>query len=123
MVVILAKKLSDEDLLVALLTSKSQAEAAQKLGVSKQTVTRRVNVPAFKDKFLQYRKNILDNVNTQLVNGTQEAVNVLVDLLKSKNEITRYNASSRILSLAQDYLSMQDIIDRLDKLEQEQDED
>ena len=123
MVVILAKKLSDEDLLVALLTSKSQAEAAQKLGVSKQTVTRRVNVPAFKDKFLQYRKNILDNVNTQLVNGTQEAVNVLIDLLKSKNEITRYNASSRILSLVQDYLSMQDIIDRLDKLEQEQDED
>ena len=118
----MARKLSDEDLLVALLTSKSQAEAAQKLGVSKQTVTRRVNVPAFKDKFLQYRKNILDNVNTQLVNGTQEAVNVLIDLLKSKNEITRYNASSRILSLAQDYLSMQDIIDRLDKLEQEQDE-
>lgn len=122
MVVIVARKLSDEDLLVALLTSKSQAEAAQKLGVSKQTVTRRVNVPAFKDKFLQYRKNILDNVNTQLVNGTQEAVNVLIDLLKSKNEMTRYNASSRILSLAQDYLSMQDIMDRLDKLEQEQDE-
>lgn len=120
--VIVARKLSDEDLLVALLTSKSQAEAAQKLGVSKQTVTRRVNVPAFKDKFLQYRKNILDNVNTQLVNGTQEAVNVLIDLLKSKNEMTRYNASSRILSLAQDYLSMQDIMDRLDKLEQEQDE-
>ena len=120
--VIVARKLSDEDLLVALLTSKSQAEAAQKLGVSKQTVTRRVNAPAFKDKFLQYRKNILDNVNTQLVNGTQEAVNVLVGLLKSKNEVTRYNASSRILSLAQDYLSMQDIMDRLDKLEQEQDE-
>lgn len=120
--VIVARKLSDEDLLVALLTSKSQAEAAQKLGVSKQTVTRRVNVPAFKEKFLQYRKNILDNVNTQLVNGTQEAVNVLVGLLKSKNEVTRYNASSRILSLAQDYLSMQDIMDRLDKLEHEQDE-
>lgn len=78
------------------------------MGVSKQTVTRRLKDPAFMDKFTQYRKQILNNVNTQLVNSSQEAVNVLTDLLKSKNEMTRYNASSRILSLTQDFISMQE---------------
>lgn len=119
----MARKLQDDELVVALLTSKSQTEAAEKLGVSKQTITRRMKNPTFKEMFTAYRKGILDNVNTQLVNSTQKAVDVLVELMKSKNEMTRYNASSRILSLAQDYISMQDIIERMDKLEQSQSDD
>jgi hypothetical protein len=114
----MAKKLNDEELLVALLTTKSQTEASKVLGVSKQTITRRVNEPEFKAKFSEYRKQMLDKVNTQLVNASTRAVDVLTDLLNSNNEMTRYNASSRILSLAQDYISMQDIIERLDALEQ-----
>lgn len=113
----MAKRIQDEELLVVLLTSKTQTEAARKLGVSKQTITRRVKDPEFKAIFSNYRKSILDSVNTKLVNSSQYAVDVLVSLMDSKNELTRYNASSRILSLAQDYISMQDIVERIDKLE------
>ena len=74
----MARKIDETALLVALLTSKSQTEAAKKLGVSKQTVTRRLKDPAFMDKFTQYRKQILNNVNTQLVNSSQEAVALLM---------------------------------------------
>jgi hypothetical protein len=113
----MAKKINDDDLLLALLTTKSQTEAAEALGINKQTISRRVNKPEFKAKFTEFRKQMLDKVNTQLVNSSSKAVQVLVELMNSRNEMTRYNASSRILSLAQDYISMQDIVERLDRLE------
>lgn len=113
----MARKLNDDDIILALITSKSQTEAAKKLGVTKQTITRRVSDPGFKNMYSEYRKNILNNINTQLVNSSQEAVNVLFNLMHSNNEMIQYNACSKVLSLAQDYISMQDIIERLDRLE------
>jgi predicted transcriptional regulator len=112
------KQISDDELMLALITSHSQTEAAEMLGVTKTTVSRRVNKPEFREMFAKYRKQKLDTVNTRLVNASEKAVDVLTDLLDSNNEISRYNASSRILSLSQDFISMQDIVERLDKLEQ-----
>jgi predicted transcriptional regulator len=112
------KQISDDELMLALITSHSQTEAAEMLGVTKTTVSRRVNKPEFREMFAKYRKQKLDTVNTRLVTASEKAVDVLTDLLDSNNEISRYNASSRILSLSQDFISMQDIVERLDKLEQ-----
>lgn len=115
----LARKLKTEDLLLAMLTSKSQKEAAEILGVTEQTICKRIKEKDFKEQFSNYRKQIVDSTSTRLVNSSQKAVDVLVDLLDSESEITRYNASSKILQITNDYVSMQDIIMRLDKLEQD----
>jgi predicted transcriptional regulator len=114
----MGKQISDDELMLALITSHSQTEAAEMLGVTKTTVSRRVNKPEFREMFAKYRKQRLDEVNTKLVDASTRAVDVLISLLDSSNEISRYNASSRIMSLSADYLDRQDIIARLDKLEQ-----
>jgi hypothetical protein len=71
----------------------------------------------FRKKLFEYRKQRLDCVNTKLIQASEQAVDVLVSLLKSDNEISQYNASSRILSLSGDFIDRQDIIARIDKLE------
>jgi intergrase/recombinase len=118
----MAKKISDELLLSTLLTTSSQTEAAKILKINKQTVCRRASQPEFKEKLSQYRKQILENTSTKIINATLKAVDVLDSLLESKNEMTKYSAASRLLSLAGDYLDRCEIIARLDKLEQLQKE-
>ena len=115
----MARKLKTEDLLLAMLTCRSQKEAAEILGVTEQTICKRIKENDFKEQFSKYRKQIIDNTSTRLVISSQRAVDVLVDLLDSESEITRYNASAKILQITSDYVSLQDIILRLDKLEQD----
>lgn len=116
----MATRIRDDELILALLTSKSNREASKKLGCAEMTISRRTNTPQFKKKFRDYRKKLLENVNSKLVNSSSEAVDVLVELLHSKNELTRYNASQKILSLAQDFITLEDLLERIDRLEQAQ---
>ena len=113
----LARKLKTDDLLLAMLTSKSQRDAAKLLGVSEQTICKRIRAADFKEKFSEYRKGILDATRTRLINNSVKAVDVLISLLDSESEVTRYNASSKILQITNDYISMQDIVRRLDEIE------
>ena len=76
----LARKLKTEDLLLAMLTSKSQKEAAEILGVTEQTICKRIKEKDFKEQFSNYRKQIVDSTSTRLVNSSQKAVDVLVNL-------------------------------------------
>jgi hypothetical protein len=92
------------------------------LGVSKQTVSRRTSQPEFKEKLSLYRKQSLESTSAKLVKASQKAVEVLYNLLASKNEMTRYSAASRILTLANDCIDRVEIVSRLDKLEQLQKE-
>lgn len=114
----MARKLRNEDLLIACLTCKSQREIAKELGVTTATVNRRIHDPTFQKVFSEHRKKILDGTSTELVSNSQKAVEVLVKLLDSENELMRYNAASKILHLSQDYITQTDIIQRLDRLEQ-----
>lgn len=114
----MARKISDEDLALAILTTHSQAEASQMLGCTVQTVCKRTKNTEFQALFQKYRKSVFDKISNQFVSNSQQAVDVLVNLLDSPNENTRYNSASRILSLAQDFVTTADILERLDRLEQ-----
>lgn len=113
------KRIDDNEIIVAVLTSGSYAEAARVLGVSKQTVSRRMKDEQLKNRVIEYRKNILDTVNMRLIEGASKAVDVLLQLLESESEITQYNAASRILGLTQDFIESADIIAQIDKLKAE----
>ena len=113
------RKISDDDLLLALLTTESQTAAAKQLGCSKVTISRRIQDPQFKEKLNLYRRTLLDTVSNKLVQSTSKAVDVLIALLDSESESTRYNTASKILSIAQDFIVQEDIMQRLDKLEQQ----
>lgn len=113
------KRIDDNEIIVAVLTSGSYSEAAKVLGVSKQTVSRRMKDEQLKNRVIEYRKSILDTVNMRLIEGASKAVDVLLQLLESESEITQYNAASRILGLTQDFIESADIIAQIDKLKAE----
>ena len=117
----MGKMISDEDLLCALFSCRSQTEAAKVLGVTKQTVSNRMKDPNFKKQLGEYRKQRLETVSTRLVYCAEKAANELESLLESKNESIRYAASSRILSFVSDYITQADILSRIEALEQEAD--
>lgn len=112
----MSKRIDDSELLVAILQSGSYSEAARTLGISKQTISRRMKDAELKSRIIELRKGILDSVNLRLVEASNQAVDVLINLLNSANEQTRYNSASRILGLTQDFVECADIINELEQL-------
>lgn len=112
-------RIDDDQILIAVLSSGSFTEAAKVLGVSKQTVSRRMKDEQLKNRVIEYRKSLLDAVNVQLMSGATKAVGVLIELLDSENEISRYNAASKILGLVQDFVEIEDVIRQIDQLKLE----
>lgn len=113
------KKIYDEQIIQALLLNSTQKDTADSLGITPQTLSKRINRPEFKNKLALIRKQQIEIVNNRLVNASTQAVDNLVDLLNSDNEYSRYNASCKILNLAKDYISIEDILTRLEALEED----
>lgn len=113
------KRTTDDELISALLQNKTQRQAAQFLGLSENTISRRMQNESFKLKLSERRKALFDAVNTQLVNAAGEAATALIKLLESQNESIRYSTACRILSLTESYLTATEILSRLEALEQQ----
>ena len=110
------KRIDDNELLIAILQTRSYSEAARILGISKQTISRRMKDSELKSRIIELRKDVLNCVNARLIDGAVRAVEVLINLLDSENEQTKYNSASRILGLTQDFIESADIINELEQL-------
>lgn len=113
------RKISDDELVSVLLQSRTQREAARVLGLSENTISKRMRDNSFKKKLSERRRKIFDEVNSQLTAASVEAAGVLRELLESTNETIRYSTASRILSLTESYLTATEIMSRLEALEQQ----
>ena len=118
----MARKLKDEDLLLLMLSGKSQTVIAKELGVTKATICRRVHTPEFAEMLSHYRKKIIDGVCTDLATNAQKSVNTLVQLLDEDNPNVRFNAASKILQLTQDYSLQNDLMKDIEEIKQAQQE-
>ena len=118
----MARKLKDEDLLLLMLSGKSQTVIAKELGVTKATITRRVHTPEFAEMLAQYRKKALDACMTDLTTNAQKSVSTLVQLLDEDNPNVRFNAASKILQLTQDYSLQTDLMRDIEEIRQAQQE-
>lgn len=116
----MARKLKDEDLLLLMLSGKSQTVIAEELSVTKTTITRRIHTPEFAEMLAQYRKKILDGVITSLTTNAQKSVNTLVQLLDEESPSIRLNAASKILQLTQDYTLQTDLMRDIEEIKQAQ---
>ena len=112
----MSKRIDDSELLVAILQSGSYSEAARTLGISKQTISRRMKDSELKSRIIELRKGVLDSLNTRLLEASSQAIDVLIRLMNSENEQTQYNSASRILGLTQDFIESADIINELEQL-------
>ena len=113
----MSRRITDEQLILAILNNPTQKKAADELGCSQMTVSRRINRTDFRNKLSEKRREIYDSVNNRLVNSSCVAVDVLVSLLESESEYIQYSAATKILQLSQDYITQSDIMTKLEALE------
>ena len=112
-------KITDEQIIQTILSTSSQTEAAKVLNITRATLNRRLQKPELKTKIAKYRRDILAETATKLLQANVTATEKLTELLNSDSELTVYNACSKILQLSRDYVVAADISARLDRLEQE----
>lgn len=114
-----------ERYLECLLTSSSQKEAYQKAHIAKATANRYQNDPKFQQQYRKMRRQSMEFTGNQLRELTAKAVHTLAKVLDDEKatptEKTR--AAKIILDSAFQVQQTQDILDRLDDLEQEVKED
>lgn len=113
----IANKISDLEIIQAVLSSETQKQAAERLHITQATLSRRLKNPKLKAELSKYRLGLIDKTSTELIKSNIIATEKLVELLNSDSELTRYNASTKILQLSRDYVLMSDIATRLEALE------
>ena len=112
----MARKLKDEDLLILMLSGKSQTIIAKELRCTKATITRRIHTPEFEAMLSQYRKKVLNGIVTDLTTNAQKSVNTLVQLLDEDNPNVRLNAACKILQLVQDFSLQHDLLKEVEAI-------
>ena len=110
-------KITDEKIMMALLSCRTQKQAAAMLGVTEQTLCKRIRDADFQKHFSELRRKMLDTVSSELTKASYAAANKLIEFLDSKNEQLRYSACCKILQLANDTATINEISQRLDRLE------
>lgn len=111
--------------MVALLTSSTKAEAYKAAHISKATANRIEQEPDFIEQYNKIRRQAMEQASDKLQGLASKAVDTLASVMDSEQatptEKTR--AAKIVLDGAYNAQQTQDILNRLDKLEQEQAED
>lgn len=115
-------KISDEELCAVFLQcGGNQAETARTLGISAPTVNKRLKNPKNKELIFQQRRKILEASLNKMISLNLEAVNTIEKLLRTaETDYIKMSVALKILSFSKDFLTIEDIIKRLDELEAKQ---
>lgn len=119
----MARKLSDEKLLEVLMRTGSVSDAAKELGITRQTMYRRIKAPAFRAKYAAARDDALKKtaavLSSQMCNAVVCTQNIMVDNVK-KDPRTALSAASAILRYGLQFYELADITARIEALEDAQ---
>ena len=111
-------RVSDEQLVTAFLEcGGNQRKTAEKLGISAVWVSKRLQREKAQELLRDYRKEILTSNLNRIIALNERAIKKLEMLLESKNEFVQLQAIQKIITTSQHYISTEDILQRLDKLE------
>lgn len=123
----MARKITDDELLAAVLSSKTYADAARVLGVSKNTISRRLQDEELYSRLLRMRKEILSVVNQSMIARSVEAIDTIYSLMNtSESDSVRLNAADRFVSHMERLIEDENVLDEIrrmqieDKLRREQ---
>ena len=114
-----------EKYLVALLTSSTKTEAYKTAHISKATANRIEQDPGFIAQYNKVRRQAMTQASDKLQGLASKAVDTLATIMDSEQATPteRTRVAKIILDGAYQAQQTQDILERLDKLEQEQAED
>jgi AcrR family transcriptional regulator len=113
----MAKQTNKEKALIALIDSASIREAAQKSGLSEETLYRYLKDKEFIAEYRQARRATVENAITQIQQATGEAVETLKKNLHCENPAAEIRAAQIILDNAIKGVELIDVIERLENLE------
>lgn len=113
------KRIRDETIIEALLTSATARSAAAKLGINEQTIYRRKRETEFARKYEETRRERTEMARNALQSTAHAAVATLAQIMTDKNAPaqTRVNASAEILRQNVKYTEMSDILEKIERLE------
>ena len=112
-------KVTDEQLVTAIMTHVSNKKAAAALGISERQFYNRTSSPAFKEKLTRARGRVMDNAVALLTGRMNEAIGTMVIIMRDEEAPpqTRLNAADTILRNSMKLSERVDILERLDALE------
>ena len=119
MSIISRRKIDDTQIISALLNYQTQKECAEHLGITESTLSKRIAKKQFQEKLREIRKQQLSALNNQVVNASSKALQNIIEMLDSKNEYSRYNASCKVLSLADKYIITSDILSEIEEIKEQ----
>lgn len=104
----------------ALITAKSNEEAARQAGVSPRTLSRYLADPEFQAEYKRAFSGLVEGATRRAQKNLEPAVNTLKELMEDReqNGQIRVSAARSLLEYSLKLSERVDILDRLDKLEE-----
>ncbi len=112
------KQRSQQKAIPYLLSCKSYAQAAKKIGISENQIYDWLKDPEFKSELEKQRNQITEEAINILKMNTTKAAEALSELLSSSNEVVKRGAANDILSHVVKFREMQDFENRIIRLEE-----
>ena len=112
------KRTDDEAIILALLSSRTQAEASRKLGINSNLISERKQDKEFIAKYDAYKSTLIENTANKLLVANTRAIDTLIELLDDNNSSVRVSSAKTILSYAKEYIMLADLDKRLQAIEE-----
>lgn len=114
------KKVSDENVILALVNCGSVKAAAAECGISALTIYRRLKADDFRKKLDAVRDDALQECSARLSGSLTDAVKVLCNVMNDEQTAaqTRVNAAQMVLSYGLRFAETAEILRRLEQVEQ-----
>ena len=115
----MAKRLTDEYIIAALIETGSIKAAADRLGCTVRTMYERMKNPAFKAVYAQAKADLVKSATAKLQGHLTGAIDTLAAIMKDEETAkqTRANCAVSILQYAARFTETTDIIERLEAIE------
>lgn len=116
------KRLTDEEIIAALITEGSIKGAAASLKCTARTLYERMKKPEFKELYAQAKADILKTATAKLQGNLCGAIDTLAEIMKDTEAAkqTRVNSAVSILQYGARFTETTDILERLEEIEKAQ---
>lgn len=116
------KRLTDEEIIAALLAKGTVKGAAACLECATRTLYERMKKPEFKELYAQARAHLLKTATAKLQGQLCGAIDTLTEIMNDKETApqTRANCATSILQFAARFTETTDILERLEAIEEAQ---
>lgn len=113
------KTISDESIIASLLSSSTRIEAAANLGISTETLYKRMKKDTFKIRYQKAKDALVSDAIGSLQNRMNEAIDTVSEIMNNPENASqiRLNAADTILRYAIKLTETVEIVERIEALE------